>query len=111
MRHGFAQVIANFAFELCRTFDNGLQRTVFIQPFHRCFGTHFRHTRDVIHGVANQRKVIANACRIKRGDWVDVVLLSSGEIRIKPKTVPEPLETDGETAPTTQVAAIAEERW
>ena len=62
MCHGFAQVIANFAFELCRTFDNGLQRTVFIQPFHCCFGTHFRHTRDVIHGVANQREVIADAC-------------------------------------------------
>ena len=54
---------------------------------------------------------VTRTARIKCGDWVDVVLLSSGEIRIKPKTVPEPLETDGETAPTTQVAAIAEERW
>ena len=54
---------------------------------------------------------VTRTARIKCGDWVDVVLLCSGEIRIKPKTVPEPLETDGETAPTTQVAAIAEERW
>ena len=54
---------------------------------------------------------VTRTARIKCGDWVDVVLLSSGEIRITPKTGPEPLETDGETAPTTQVAAIAEERW
>lgn len=54
---------------------------------------------------------VTRTARIKCGDWVDVALLSSGEIRIKPKTEPEPLETDGEAAPTTQVAAIAEERW
>ena len=54
---------------------------------------------------------VTRTARIKCGDWVDVVLLSSGEIRIKPKAGAEPLETDGEAAPTTQVAAIAEERW
>lgn len=54
---------------------------------------------------------VTRTARIKCGDWVDVVLLSSGEIRIKPKTGSEPLETDGEIAPTTQVAAIEEERW
>jgi antitoxin component of MazEF toxin-antitoxin module len=31
---------------------------------------------------------ITQTTHIKRGDWVDVVLLSSGEIRIKPKTTP-----------------------
>ena len=51
------------------------------------------------------------SARIKRGDWVDLVLLSSGEIRIKPKTAPEPLETNGEATPTDQVPAIEEERW
>ena len=43
---------------------------------------------------------VTRTARIKCGDWVDVVLLSSGEIRIKPKTGPEPLEADGEAAPT-----------
>jgi antitoxin component of MazEF toxin-antitoxin module len=54
---------------------------------------------------------VTRTARIKCGDWVDVVLLSSGEIRITPKTGPEPLETDGETAPTDQAPAIEEERW
>ena len=54
---------------------------------------------------------VTRTARIKCGDWVDVVLLSSGEIRVKPKTEPEPLETDGETAPTDQVPAIDEGRW
>ena len=54
---------------------------------------------------------ITQTARIKRGDWVDVVLLSSGEIRIKPKTAPEPHEIDDEATPNDQVPAIEEERW
>jgi hypothetical protein len=38
-------------------------------------------------------------------------LLSSGEIRIQPKTGPEPLEADGEAASTVQAPAIEEEQW
>ena len=49
--------------------------------------------------------------RIKCGDWVDVVLLSSGEIRIKPKTAPESLEADGEAAPYNQDAVSVEGQW
>ena len=54
---------------------------------------------------------ISQTARIKRGDWVDVVLLSSGEIRIKPKTGPEPLEADSEAEPAVQAPAIEEEQW
>ena len=54
---------------------------------------------------------VTRTARIKCGDWVDVVLLSSGEIRITPKTGPEPLETDAEAAPTDLAPAIDEERW
>ena len=54
---------------------------------------------------------VTRSARIKCGDWVDVVLLSSGEIRIKPKTGPEPLEAGGEAMPTDQAPAIEEEQW
>ena len=54
---------------------------------------------------------VTRTARIKCGDWVDVVLLSNGEIRIKPKTAPELLEADNEAAPPTQIAVISEERW
>jgi len=54
---------------------------------------------------------ISQTARIKRGDWVDVVLLSNGEIRIKPKAGPVPLEADDEAAPTVQATAIEEEQW
>ncbi len=54
---------------------------------------------------------VTRTARIKCGDWVDVVLLSSGEIRIKPKTGPEPLEGDGEAPPTPLAPVIEEERW
>ena len=53
---------------------------------------------------------ITQTAHIKRGDWVDV-LLSSGEIRIKPKTAPEPLEAEGEATPTAQAPASVEEQW
>ena len=49
---------------------------------------------------------VTRTARIKCGDWVDVVLLSSGEIRIKPKTGPEPLEADGEAVPTAQAIPV-----
>ena len=54
---------------------------------------------------------VTRTARIKCGDWVDVVLLSSGEIRIKPKTGPEPLEADSEAEPAVQAPAIEEEQW
>ena len=54
---------------------------------------------------------VTRSARIKCGDWVDVVLLSSGEIRIKPKTGPEPLEAEGEATPTAQAPASVEEQW
>lgn len=54
---------------------------------------------------------VTRTARIKCGDWVDVVLLSSGEIRIKPKTWPELIENNGEAAPTVQAPGIDEERW
>ena len=54
---------------------------------------------------------VTRTARIKCGDGVDVVLLSSGEIRIQPKTGPEPLEADGEAASTVQAPAIEEEQW
>ena len=38
-------------------------------------------------------------------------LLSSGDIRIKPKTAPEPLEAEGEATPTAQAPASVEEQW
>ena len=53
---------------------------------------------------------VTRTARIKCGDWVDVVLLSSGEIRIKPKAGPEPLEADDEAAPTVHAPAIEEEQ-
>lgn len=42
---------------------------------------------------------ITRTAHITRGDWVDVVLLPSGEIRIKPKTVPDLIGLDGEVRP------------
>ena len=54
---------------------------------------------------------VTRSARIKCWDRVDVVLLSSGEIRIKPKTGPEPLEAGGEAMPTDQAPAIEEEQW
>jgi antitoxin component of MazEF toxin-antitoxin module len=52
---------------------------------------------------------ISQTAHIKRGDWVDVILLSTGEIRIKPKTLPELLDC-GEGAPSSQVATT-KEHW
>ena len=54
---------------------------------------------------------VTRSARITCGDWVDVVLLSSGEIRVKPKTAPELLDADGEAATTDQAPAIEEEQW
>ncbi len=61
MCQSFTQVFADFAFELGGSRHDIFQRTVFFQPFDRCFGADFIDTGDVIHGVANQREVIADA--------------------------------------------------
>ena len=54
---------------------------------------------------------VTRTARIKCGDWVDVALLSSGEIRLRPSLGPEPLEADSEAEPTVQAPAIEEEQW
>ena len=54
---------------------------------------------------------VTRTARNKREERVEVVLLSSGEIRIKPKTGPEPLEADSEAEPAVQAPAIEEEQW
>jgi antitoxin component of MazEF toxin-antitoxin module len=54
---------------------------------------------------------ITQTTHIKRGDWVDVVLLSSGEIRIKPKTTPNMFESVDESAPDRLALAEPEVQW
>lgn len=54
---------------------------------------------------------ITRTAHIQRGDWVEVFLMPNGEIRIKPKAVPEIFQADGEATPTQQVVPTAEEQW
>ena len=54
---------------------------------------------------------ITQTTRIKRGDWVDVVLLSNGEIRIKPKTSPNLLASVDESEPACLGLAAHEVQW
>ena len=49
----FAQVFTDYAFNLIRIFNNGIQRTVLLQPFHRRFGPDFGHARNVIDRIAH----------------------------------------------------------
>lgn len=54
---------------------------------------------------------ITRTAHIQRGDKVEVFLMPSGEIRIKPKAAPEIFQADGEATPSDQVAPPAEEQW
>ncbi len=57
------QVLADHALDLARTGHQGIQRTVFQQPFHSRLGPHFGYTRYVVDGVADQGLIVHHQSR------------------------------------------------
>lgn len=56
-----AQVLAHHALDLACMRDDVVERAELRQPFHRGFRAHLRHAGHVVHGVANQRKIVDDA--------------------------------------------------
>ena len=53
-----AQILADHAGDLVRVGDDGVERVVLPEPLRRRLGTDLRHARDVVDGIARQRKQV-----------------------------------------------------
>ncbi len=58
--HRISQISPHHAAYGIRVAHQHIQRAMLVQPFRRRLGTHFFHTRHVVHHVARQRQVIHN---------------------------------------------------
>ena len=58
-----AQVLADLAADFIGMGDDGVERTVLLQPFRRRLRPDLVHPRDVVHAVADQREIVDDALR------------------------------------------------
>ena len=59
----FAQIFADYTFDIHRIGNHAIERTIFSNPFRSGFGADFFNAGDVIDRIAHQRQVINNSVR------------------------------------------------